>query len=287
LLRHVVRLAAVALAVTAAGSVVPVPPAQAATCGSSSGVTVVVDFHQLRGGGAQAACDSGGSGKYAAAQFADVGHALTYVQDEAFVCQVDGLGSPQCARTPPANAYWSLWWSDGKSGTWKYASLGVTALKVPSGGYVALSWQQGSSQAPPRVTLAVHAPAPPTSSPSSPPTSRPSSHPTRGPTTTPTSATTSTAPTTPTTPTGSPTSSAKPGHHHTAKPSKSPKPHHHATKSSDQADGPVAGVATGDGGDGGSGSGGLPGWVAPVVIVVLFAAGGTIALVRRKNSSGT
>jgi hypothetical protein len=287
-LRHVVRLAAVTFAVAAAGFVAPVSPVQAATCGSSSGVTVVVDFHQLRGGGAQTACDSGGAGKYAAAQFTDAGHALTYVQNEAFVCQVDGLGSPQCSRTPPADAYWSLWWSDGKSGAWKYASLGVTALKVPSGGYVALSWQKGSAQAPPRVTLAAHAPpTSPTSSPTTHPTGKPSSHPTQGPTTNPTSGITSSAPVSPT---GSPSRTGKAGqghsgHTHGAKPSKSAKPHHHASKdSADQATGPVAGVSSAGGG--GSGSGGLPGWVAPVAVVAIFVLGGAVTVLRRKSTGG-
>jgi hypothetical protein len=34
---------------------------------------------------------------------------------------------------------------------------------------------------------------------------------------------------------------------------------------------------------GGSGAGGLPGWVAPVAVVVLFGGAGAIALVRRKS----
>ena len=174
MLRHVVRLAAAVL-VTAAAGVVGLPaPAHAATCGTASGVTVVVDFHQL--GGVQTACDADGAGEYAAAQFTDVGHTLTYVQGQAFVCQVDGAPSTQCVRTPPATAYWSLWWSDGKSGTWTYASVGVASLKVPDGGYVALSWQKGGAQAPPRVTPTSHSPSP-SSSPTSHPTSQPPSSP--------------------------------------------------------------------------------------------------------------
>ena len=47
MLRHVVRLAAAAL--VAAAAVVVAPAAQAATCGTSPGVSVVVDFHQLGG----------------------------------------------------------------------------------------------------------------------------------------------------------------------------------------------------------------------------------------------
>lgn len=279
MLRLVVRLAVATLAVAAAGVAVQ-PSALAAACSSSSGVSVVVDFHQLKSGAAQTSCDAGGAGKYAAAQFTDVGHTLTYVQNEAFVCQVDGLGAPQCARTPPADAYWSLWWSDGKSGKWKYASLGVASLKVPAGGYVALSWQKGNAEVPPRPIPTAHRATSPTSHPT---TASPSSHPTQGPTSTPTSAVTS-----PVTSTGpvSPTSSppAKHQHHH-ADPSKTAKPHHHASKDSGvQADAPTHGFIPASSG---SGSGGLPGWVAPVAVVVVFALVGTIALLRRKSSGGT
>lgn len=223
LLRHVVRLAVAALAVAAAGVVVSGSPAGAATCGSAAGVSVVVDFHQLSSRGPRSACDQSGAGEYASAQFADVGFTLTYVQNEAFVCQVDGLGSPQCARTPPADAYWSLWWSDGRSGTWNYASVGVTSLKVPAGGYVALSWQKGDAQVPPRVKPTAHGSSPPTSPPASSPTSHPtssapSSHPTRASSGPSTSATTSTS----ATPSGSP-----PHRTHRSRATASPRPHHH------------------------------------------------------------
>ena len=127
--------------------------AQAATCSTSHGVTVVVDFHQL-GGGVETACDAGGAGRAAVTQLTDVGHQLTYVQRQpGFVCRVDGpRPSDPCVNTPPSDAYWSLWWSDGRSGTWTYSSAGVGALQVPDGGYVALSWQGSDGKAAPRVT---------------------------------------------------------------------------------------------------------------------------------------
>ncbi|HEY1381172.1 MAG TPA: hypothetical protein VGF55_30510, partial [Gemmataceae bacterium] len=85
--RLAVRLTVAALVAAAVGLGVSAP-AQAAICGSASGVSVVVDFHQL-GGGVQADCDANGAGKYAAAQFADVGHTITYVQRQpGFVCRV-------------------------------------------------------------------------------------------------------------------------------------------------------------------------------------------------------
>ena len=137
-------------------------PAAAAGCTGSTGVTVVVDHHQL-GGGVQQACDADGGGKAASTVFPDSGFPLTYVQRQpGFVCRVAGApSSDPCVNTPPASAYWSLWWSDGKSGTWTYSSTGVGSLKVPDGGYVAFSWQGQDGKATPGV-----APSPRTASPS-------------------------------------------------------------------------------------------------------------------------
>jgi hypothetical protein len=238
-----------------------------------------VDFHQL-GNGVHATCDADGGGEKAADQFGDVGYALTPVRTQpGFVCQVDGAPKSSCERTPPATAYWSLWWSDGKSDTWKYASVGVGSLHVKDGGYVALSWQKGTAQAPPRVSL----PSAASSAPTTHPTSQPTSHPSGAPSSSPPTSTTPSAPTSSpaTKPTTKPTT--KPGkhgrHQQGATPSKQAKPRDH--QSQDRAAAALAGVSSGD--DGGSGSGGLPGWVAPVAVAVLFAAGGAFALVRRKS----
>jgi len=282
--RRVVRLAAATLAGAAASVLVPAP-VHASTCSTASGVSVVVDFHQL-GGGVQSFCDAGGAGETAAAQFTDAGHALTYVQGEAFVCQVDSVPDTQCQRTPPGNAYWSLWWSDGKSGEWKYSSVGVTGLEVPAGGSVGLSWQGQTSQAKPRVAPpAPHAPSP-SSSPSTHPTS---SSPSSGPSQAPSSAPGTTPPSA--TPSTVPTKAGQHGHgkkHHgdSSNAGKSPGKTSHGQDDA-QAGGPsdqVAVDSVGDSAD--SGSGGLPGWVAPVAIAVLFVGAGTIALVRRKSSGG-
>ncbi len=281
--RNVVRLAAVALAAAAAGLVVPLStaPAQAATCSTSSGVSVVVDFHQL-GGGVQTACDAEGAGKYAAAQFTDVGHTLTYVQGQAFVCQVDGAPDTQCVRTPPADAYWSLWWSDGTNGTWTYSSSGVGSLKVPAGGYVALSWQKGTTQVPPGTTPKAHSSA----SPSTTPTSRPTSSPTHKPSPTPSTPPASTAGSSSTTPTAPATgapgpsrSPSSPATRHTA----STRP----TPSSTANHGAAAVLADQPPDTSASGSGsGLPGWVAPASVAALFVAAAAVAVVRRKRTGG-
>ena len=260
-------------------------PAQASTCSTGSGVSVVVDFHQL-GGGVQTFCDAGGAGENAATQFEDAGHTLTYVQGEPFVCEVDGAPATQCVRTPPANAYWSVWWSDGKSGTWKYSSTGVTSLEVPDGGSVALSWQGQSSQAEPRAT-------PPGKSADSPSTS-PSTHPSSSPhpSTRPSQAPQSSAPPR-STDAPSDAASSPPGkagekkQHHRSQAGQGPGKGSPGTDStqSGEALGPVTSSGSDD--SGGSGSGGLPGWVAPVAVVVLFGGAGTIALLRRKSRGGT
>ena len=156
--RLVVRLAVAVLVAAAVGLGVS-GSAQAATCSSAKGVSVVVDFHEL-GGGVQTACDAGGVGRTAYAQLKDVGHRLEHVQrTPGFVCRIDGLPSPAddpCVNTPPADAYWSLWWSDGKSGKWTYASQAASSLKVPAGGYVGMSWQGSGAKSPPGAPPSAH-----------------------------------------------------------------------------------------------------------------------------------
>jgi hypothetical protein len=245
-------------------------PARATSCGTANGVTVVVDFHQL-GGGVKTACDLHGAGRTADIQLTDVGHQLTYVQRQpGFVCRVDGApANDPCVNTPPSDAYWSLWWSDGKSGRWSYSSAGVASLKVPAGGYVALSWQGGGGKATPRTAPVPH----PTSSPT--PTHPPTSHPTAAPTSaTPTPTTSSPRPS------RSTTSAAKVRHHH-LRALRASAGRHSQGPSATRAGAAPSRAATGS--DSGSG---LPGWVAPGVVALLFAATAAVAVVRRKRSGG-
>ena len=138
-------------------------------------MTVVVDPHQL-GGAVQAACDPAGAGKSAASLFTDNGFALTYAQRQpGFVCRINGApSSDPCVNTSPADAYWGLFWSDGTSGTWSYASEGAGSLSVPDGGYVAFSWQGSTSKAPPGMSPQAHASASPSPTHSATPTRHPS-----------------------------------------------------------------------------------------------------------------
>lgn len=141
-------VAAAAVAATGLVGVTSVP-ASAALC-SGGGVNVVVDFQGL-GGGVQKGCDPQGANRSSDKVFPAAGFGLTYAQREpGFVCRVKGKSQDDpCVNASPTNAYWGLYWSDGKSGKWTYATTGVSGLSVPKGGFVAFSWQNGGDADPP------------------------------------------------------------------------------------------------------------------------------------------
>jgi hypothetical protein len=305
------RLTAAVLVTAAVGAahVSTAPPASAATCSSGSGVSVVVDFGAL-GGGVQAGCVAGGGGQAASSLFRSAGFDLAYVQNQpGFVCRINQLPSSSveaCVNTPPEDAYWALWWSDGTSGSWSYSNYGVGTLKVPDGAYVGFAWQTGS-KSPPNLSPEPHASTPtPTPTPTTTPTSgggagnggnghgsatptvKPSSKPSSSssPTTTrspsesgsvgtpsPVGQTDSSTVETPTeapteAPTASDTLSATPS-------SASSEP---APQSDSASITPTA--APSDGADGSGGA--LPAWVVPVLIVFLALAGAAITVLRRR-----
>lgn len=270
-MRRLTSLFAALLLGSAAGVVFATGPATAAACAKGVGVTVVV--------GSSVACDANGGG--AANNFGDTGHKLTYVQRQpGFVCQVDGTPTnSNCVNTPAADSYWGLFWSDGTSGTWKYASQGVGSLKVPAGGWVAFVFQNSETKKYPSMKpLAATAPKPKPTKPKPKPTSKPTTK------TSPGVAKPSSAASTPTptasTATPTPTASTK-----TPKPSATP----HATPTAEQLEAlPVtpeeAELAKASAADDDSGSGGLV-WVT-VGIGALLIAGMGMTLWRRKAAGG-
>jgi len=313
-------LAAAALVAAAVGIGTPTP-AFAAGCSSASGVTVVVDFNQL-GGGVSSGCVAGGGGQKASALFPSAGQPLTYAQRQpGFVCRVSGVPAEDpCINTSPANAYWGLWWTDGTGGGWVYSSLGASSLTIPDGGYVAFSWDESGGDATPSYTPAAHASPTPTPSaePSQPAPGGASggsgssgsgnngsggssnggsgtnqgSGGSTGPTDQPTSSTgpseSSSAPSASASasPTGKPGRPGKGGQG--GKPSASGDPSASSAPSAapgDEASGdatmseePVSPTAADTSADG------LPGWVAPALIVVLFAVAGSVFLLRRRQT---
>lgn len=135
--RRLAGLLAAVLMGTAAGAVLMVQPAAAAACTKGTGVSVVV--------GSSVGCDANGAGKYAIANLKAL-HSVEFVQKQpGFVCRIDGYPNVECVNTPPASAYWALWWSDGTSG-WKYSSRGAGSLKVPAGGFVGFVFGNGKAE---------------------------------------------------------------------------------------------------------------------------------------------
>ncbi|QSR27485.1 hypothetical protein CFH99_17830 [Nocardioides aromaticivorans] len=117
-------------------------------CPGASGVTVVVDFNELPAGAEhQVGCDPDASGR-AVDHFRRAGFTLTeHATQQGYTCQVNG--QPADRDCLANDAFWSLWWSDGKSGEWVFSTSGVTSLRVPAGGYVAFAWHEGSGKAAP------------------------------------------------------------------------------------------------------------------------------------------
>jgi hypothetical protein len=287
--RHLAWLrptAAVLLLGAAAAVAVPGAPAQASPCPGSAGVTVVVESNVL-GAGSTQACVTDGAGRTADRLLKDAGHTLTYVQRfPGFVCRIDGLPADDpCVNTPPADAYWGLWWSDGTTGKWTYSSLGAGSLSIPAGGYLALVWDGSSGDVRPDADPAVHpTPTPAPTKPSPTPTASATATPV------PTPTATSSGPRTGT-PTASPTSGAS--HSKSPKPSRTPTAAASTTtvatvsaspsEQQSEAGGPLQDPAGDGAADDATGDGGLPGWVAPVLVVVLIGGAGAVAVARRRR----
>lgn len=310
----------VAVIITMAASMVALvgapAPASAEACSSSSGVSVVVDFDGATGG-VQSVCVADGANRPAHEVIAAAGFALTWVQRQpGFICQVNGVpAGSTCVNTPPPDAYWGLFWSDGQDGAWHYADVGATGLEVPDGGYIGLAWQTGTRRPPgqaatahptatptPTQTPTSTAPAPTsptsgTSTPTTKPTTKPTKKPTRKPTTpSPTAPGTSgsvtTTPTTETpattepteTPTETPTASPS---EQTSEPAptssatESPTPSESTSATATPTDDAVPPEARTD-----EGSSRVPTWLTITILVLLLLAIGMSAYAARRRTRG-
>jgi len=284
-----VRLrSAVAVLVTAAAGglgclVTPAPSAvsaSAAACPGSTGVTVVVEYGAL-GSGTSTGCAAEGGGQTADRLLKETGHALTYVQRfPGFVCRIDGLPADDpCVNTPPADAYWGLWWSDGETGEWSYSSLGAGSLAIPAGGYLAMVWDGSTGTVRPQTDPAPH--PTPTPTPTKKPSPTPTATLTSRPSATPSA---SSSPAGPSEPTAAPSKTKKPRptpspSETTSAPTSEP-PADEQTEAAGVAEDPVDPSESTQSSEAGD-DGGLPVWVAPVVVVVLLGAAGGVAVVRR------
>ncbi len=286
----VLRLAAAAGLAAATGVALPASPAHSAPCSGENGVSVVVDFNSL-GGGVQQVCVAGGGGDAASSLFPAAGYPLNYASRQpGFVCRVSGKPTTDpCVNTAPAGAFWGLWWSDGDASSWTYSSLGAGALNVPDGGMVAFSYDDVSGTAPPSASP-TH-PAAPSSPPPSqqqPDDSDPDDSPAPGPGSSSTPGQSSSPGATPST-SLSASDDVERGRggmdqERNPKPDKSDELDEGSPTTTSDAD--PTGTAASDAGSVAEPeeSDGLPGWVAPGLIGVLFAAAGAVVLMRRRRS---
>jgi len=128
----------------------PAEAASAASCTTTSGVTVVVDFSPF-GGQITKGCAPGApaTGLDAMTQ---AGFSVTGTQryGDAFVCRIDGLPTESqdpCVDTPPADAYWAYFHALQGATSWTYSNLGAASYQPPPGSVDA--WTFGSGEPPP------------------------------------------------------------------------------------------------------------------------------------------
>lgn len=181
--RRLVSSLAAALLCAAAGVTLPAPASAASGyCARGTGATVVVDRGSL-GGGTSIGCDPAGANTSGSTVVPRAGFPLTYVaRQPGFVCRVAGLpdaSRESCGNTPPADAYWGLFWSDGKSGSWSYSSVGIGSLKVPAGGFIGWRFQDGGGRTNPGTAPSAPGAAAPSAAPEPSVTASPTRRPTR------------------------------------------------------------------------------------------------------------
>lgn len=168
------RAVAVVAALAAALWVAPVastPETAAAAggrCSPGTGVTILVDRLPGDGGGVEESCAPSSGGKSAKAAMAAAGVSVEEVSSgqRGFVCRIQSYPTDRsCAETPPASAYWRLYWSDGVSSKWKVSGYGYAALNVPTGGSVGWAYQEEGSGEPDTTPSVRPAPSPKPSKP--------------------------------------------------------------------------------------------------------------------------
>lgn len=286
MLRRLLRTAAVTALVTAAVGLpgVLLTPADAAACGGATGVTVVVEPNGL-GGGTSLDCVADGGGDTAASLYPAAGHPLTYAQRQpGYVCRVDGApASDPCVNTSPASAYWGLWWTDGRSGSWNYSTLGVGSLRIPDGGAVAFVWDQQDGDVRPASAAPVRTA---TASPSTRPTTRPTSRPSAsaggaG------AGSDSAAPSASASASSSAEATSSPTSDASSRPSKEPSASGTPSASaSTPSASPSPAAPAADAADAAASDGGLPGWVTALSVVLVVLAALIVTALRRLRGRG-
>ena len=141
-LRRAVLAVAVSTATAAGLAVATAPPATAAVCSGTSGVTVVVNFGSL-GGGVQTMCAPGDPASGLAA-LTGAGFTYSFVpRMPGFVCQINVKPNP--CNGAPSTAYWSYWHAS-RGGAWTYSTTGAGGFN-PAPGKVE-GWSFGAGAKP-------------------------------------------------------------------------------------------------------------------------------------------
>ncbi|WP_300676287.1 hypothetical protein [Nocardioides sp.] len=261
-------------------------PAHAAYCTTSTGVNVVVDYGTL--GGVAQGC---GTGTIARVAFTSAGNTLTAGPGGPdTVCQVNAVpaaGEECWGRTKD---HWYIFVAR-QGGSWAAATVGIDSLRVKPGDSVALVWQGTTSQTAPGVAAASPVAAgttAPTTGAKPAATAKPTKHATTKPkatrSATPTRAATPSASASATTsPTATASGSASGSPSSTTSTSSTPSAGASATPTGTAVPDPATVEATlaqrsASTDDGSS----LPGWVPPIVLLVLVGAIVGVTLVRRR-----
>ncbi len=164
--RSTVRLAAAGALVglgTAVWVAVASPPAAAdpmASCTTTTGVVVAVDFSHW-GGNVERGCAAAPATGYDALVAAGFTPAGDQQSGPAFICRIDDEPPPSedpCVTTPPATAYWSYWHADAGQSTWSESPVGAMSYQPPPGSVD--GWAFGAGQPPSVPPSAVRATTP-------------------------------------------------------------------------------------------------------------------------------
>jgi len=130
-----------AIAATSVSALSLAPVAQAAPCGKSAGVTVVVDYGEPSATSIGCAHGDPATGLEA---LKSLGHRFTFVpRQPGFVCTIDNRPNP--CNNGPANAYWSYWHAQ-PGGSWSYGASGAGSYDPPPGSVD--GWSFGNGRAP-------------------------------------------------------------------------------------------------------------------------------------------
>lgn len=139
----------------ATGQAAATESATEALC-AAPGARVLVDFGDLAGSGAGSdlpatltVCDADVTGERADRTVLDAGVELTWAtRSPGFVCRVSGVPADDpCVNAAPSDAYWSIWWADADDAEWVYSAQGLSSLRTPEAGVVALVWHRGAGRA--------------------------------------------------------------------------------------------------------------------------------------------